>query len=332
MPTYSLHPAVEIFPAMDESSFAGLVEDIRVNGQLEPILMWRGQVIDGRNRLNACEQLGIEPKIREVDSNEDDLIGLVLSLNLHRRHLSESQRAMIGARIASMRRGRPQTNPPIGGFSQAEAAQQLHVGERSLQRARQVLDHGVHELSHAVDQGSLAVSTAAKIAKLPEETQREVLTRSPEELRKIARDVQHRIHDTGVAGRSALKVFDHVVSKEGLSGSEQMAVVEAIKAETTPLPSPTEAERLAKQGEPGLLILATDGRYHTAPGDPADDERMQRWLILRSGLEVLGTLPFQADQAQDCIPSYQKENVTAWLDRAEPFLRNLGQLWRKRHA
>jgi ParB-like chromosome segregation protein Spo0J len=113
--TYSLHPAVEIFPAMDESSFSGLVEDIRANGQLEPILVWRGQVIDGRNRLNACEQLGIEPKIREVDSNEDDLIGLVLSLNLHRRHLSESQRAMIGARIASMRRGRPQTNPPIGG-------------------------------------------------------------------------------------------------------------------------------------------------------------------------------------------------------------------------
>jgi hypothetical protein len=144
--------------------------------------------------------------------------------------------------------------------------------------------------------------------------------------------VQHRIHDTGVAGPSALKVFDHVVSKEGLSGSEQMAVVEAIKAETTPLPSPTEAERLAEQGEPGLLILATDGRYHTAPGEPADDARMQRWLILRSGLEVLGTLPFQADQAQDCIPAYQKENVTAWLDRAEPFLRTLAQQWREQHA
>ena len=52
--SYPLHPAVEIFPGMDQASFANLVEDIRTNGQHEPILLWRGQVIDGRHRLRAC--------------------------------------------------------------------------------------------------------------------------------------------------------------------------------------------------------------------------------------------------------------------------------------
>ena len=105
-----------------------------------------------------------------------------------------------------------------------------------------------------MEQGHLAVSAAAKLSKLPEETQREVLSHSPEELRIIARGVQQRIHDTGVAGPSAVKVFDQVVSTEGLSGLEQMVVVEAIKEEGKRVPSPTEAERLAEQGEPGICL------------------------------------------------------------------------------
>ncbi len=104
--SHPLHPAVEIFPGMDPASFANLVEDIRTNGQHEPILLWRGQVIDGRHRLRVCEELGITPKVRELDSELDDPIGLVLSLNLHRRHLSESQRAMVAARITTLRHGR----------------------------------------------------------------------------------------------------------------------------------------------------------------------------------------------------------------------------------
>ena len=59
--SYSLHPAAELFPVMDEAAFAALVADIATHGQREPILIHNGQVIDGRHRLRACEQLGIEP-------------------------------------------------------------------------------------------------------------------------------------------------------------------------------------------------------------------------------------------------------------------------------
>ena len=333
--SYPLHPAVEIFPGMDQASFSNLVEDIRTNGQHEPILLWRGQVIDGRHRLRACEELGIAPKVREVDSALDDPIGLVLSLNLHRRHLSESQRAMVAARITTLRQGRrsdlqPSANLPE--VTQGLAASNLNVSERLIRHARNVQTDGVPELVQAVDQGQLAVSTAATLTKLPEDTQRKVLARSPEELRAIAKDVKHRIKDSGVAGPSAVKVFDQVAKEQNLSGSEQVAVVEVIKQESESLPSPSEAKRLAQQGEPGLIVLGSDGRYHAAQTDPEEDARMQSWMLLRSGLEVLGTLPFEASQAISCIPDYQHENVNAWLDRAQTFVSQLGDLWRNHHA
>ena len=57
-----------------------------------------------------------------------------------------------------------------------------------------------------------------------------------------------------------------------------------------------------------------------------------RQALIRSGLEVLGTLPFEASQAISCIPDYQHENVNAWLDRAQTFVSQLGDLWRNHHA
>ena len=44
---------------MDAESFAALQDDIAENGQHAPILLFEGQVIDGRHRLMACQRLGM---------------------------------------------------------------------------------------------------------------------------------------------------------------------------------------------------------------------------------------------------------------------------------
>lgn len=49
---------------------------------------------------------------------------------------------MVAAKLATLQRGRPSDNPPIGGISQPAAAEMLNVGERTVQRARQVQTHG----------------------------------------------------------------------------------------------------------------------------------------------------------------------------------------------
>lgn len=329
---YPLHPAAELFPVMDEAAFAALVADIAAHGQREPILVLDGQVIDGRHRLRACEQLGLEPLVRQVSADDGDPFGLVVSLNLHRRHLSEGQRAIIAARLATLPHGRPDANAQICAFTQDEAAQHLKVSRRTVQHARAVLDHGIDELQAAVKGGEISVSAAAELSRLPADTQRTALTKTPEEIRAIAREVKVRIKEAGVCGPSAVKIFDQLAADQNLSGIEQCAVVEVIKAEDSPLPTPSEAKRIAREGAPGLMVLGSDGRYHTAPGDPEENARMERWMRLREGLELMATVPFPPTVAVEAIPAYQHKNVSEWLGRAVPFVNQLNQLWSQHHA
>jgi N6-adenosine-specific RNA methylase IME4/ParB-like chromosome segregation protein Spo0J len=98
MKTIKHHPASNIFPLMTGPDFDELVEDIREHGQREPILVYKGMIVDGRNRFLACQKLGIEPICRELDGT-GSLIDLVISMNLHRRHLTSSQRAIAAEKM-----------------------------------------------------------------------------------------------------------------------------------------------------------------------------------------------------------------------------------------
>lgn len=71
------------------------------------------------------------------------------------RHLSESQRAMVAARIATMRSGVRTDLSPIGerSVSRAEAAQLLNVGTSSVDRARRILKLAEPELVAATSAG-----------------------------------------------------------------------------------------------------------------------------------------------------------------------------------
>lgn len=98
---YEYHEAANIFPMMSADEFAALVEDIRANGQRQPIYLHDGKIIDGRNRYRACQQLGIEPDTRVWDG-AGSLVSFVVSLNLQRRHLTESQKGVVGERLLPM--------------------------------------------------------------------------------------------------------------------------------------------------------------------------------------------------------------------------------------
>jgi hypothetical protein len=127
--TTNAHPLANLLPQLDGGAFDELVADIRVNGLLEPITIYEGLVLDGHNRLRACKAAGIEPRFVTFDG--DDPLAFVISMNLRRRHLDESQRAMVAARLANLRQGEPATLKPANlPVSQAEAGKRLNVCER----------------------------------------------------------------------------------------------------------------------------------------------------------------------------------------------------------
>lgn len=93
------HEVADIFPMMSGDEYEALKVDIAENGQREPIWLHSdGRIIDGRNRHRACVDLDIAPHFRTWDGN-GSLVGFVVSLNLHRRHLDTGQRAMVGLKV-----------------------------------------------------------------------------------------------------------------------------------------------------------------------------------------------------------------------------------------
>lgn len=96
------HPIADIFPLMQGQEYEDLKADIAKNGLVEPIWLHPdGRIIDGRNRWRACTETNTNAKFEKWDG-QGSLIEFILSLNLHRRHLTPSQAAMVATRALPM--------------------------------------------------------------------------------------------------------------------------------------------------------------------------------------------------------------------------------------
>jgi hypothetical protein len=123
----------------------------------------RGRILDGRNRYAACGEAGVEGQF-EAYTGKDPLAE-VISLNLKRRHMNESQRAMAGAKVANMKVGDNQREVvTIDTTSQGQAAEMMNVSRLSVNRAAAVRAKGTPELVKAVERGQIPVSQAARLA------------------------------------------------------------------------------------------------------------------------------------------------------------------------
>ena len=108
-PPYEGHPLALVFPPMQGEEYREFRESIKVQGQLEPILLDdQCRVVDGLNRQRACLDLDIEPVYMFRDFESDAELGdFIWSKNMSRRHVGPGQRAAIyccfHARIAEIR-------------------------------------------------------------------------------------------------------------------------------------------------------------------------------------------------------------------------------------
>lgn len=188
---FEIHPAATLFPLMTEEEYQGLKQDIAENGQREDIVVWCGKLIDGRHRLRACEELQRQPSIAELDEDQDPW-KYVISHNLHRRHLTTSQRAMVASKLATLKNGERKINHAVSNDTASidDAAKQLNVGRATVARAKQVQEHGSEAVKQAVEQGEIPVSTAAKLVKeVPDKReQTKIVKEGPKAVREAIAD------------------------------------------------------------------------------------------------------------------------------------------------
>lgn len=179
MKGHAHHRYAQRFPFDDGLPLDELTADIRVNGLREEIVLLDDETLDGRRRERACLIAGVKPRYREFGSRPedgDDPRAFVISHNIHRRHLSTGQRAMIAGLFAediedeSAERQAKGTLAPIGakvGKSSALAGEMMNVSPRTVDRAKVVLEKGSHALQQAVIDDDISVADAADIAGEP---------------------------------------------------------------------------------------------------------------------------------------------------------------------
>lgn len=187
MTTLEFHPLSQIFPLIEGQEFDDLVADIQKHGVREPIWLFEGSIIDGRNRYRASAVAGADCPMREYTG--DDPASFVVSLNLKRRHLNEGQRAMVAAKLENLKQGRPDKDANLH-LSREDAADMLNVSPRSVASAKVVHERGAPELARAVEQGKVSVSAAADVATKPHEEQREIVARGEKEILEAAKAIR----------------------------------------------------------------------------------------------------------------------------------------------
>jgi site-specific DNA-methyltransferase (adenine-specific) len=173
----TIHPVAALFPMLPEQELADLASDIKTNGLQQPIVMQGGTLLDGRNRLAACERAGVKPTFTEYKG--DSPVAFIIGVNLHRRHLDQGQKIALGIEIephfADEARKRMQVrkgNQPGASVeivphldkSRDQAARAVGVSGKTLSTAK-AIKAAAPDKFRAIIEGKLSVARAKKEVK-----------------------------------------------------------------------------------------------------------------------------------------------------------------------
>ena len=174
MKLYKAHKLASIFPVMNEEEMVALRADMREHGYRPecPITLYDGEILDGRNRYEAAQIEDVKPAF--VTYEGDDPLGFVISLNLNRRHLNETQRAGVAAKIANMepggdRKSEKYQSANLRNVSQPKAAEMLNVSRRTVQ-AYKAVERDAPDLVAEMDAGRMTVHEAGKAVRARKRT------------------------------------------------------------------------------------------------------------------------------------------------------------------
>lgn len=312
---YKIHPAALMFPMLAENELAELADDIKANQQEECITLFHGLLLDGRNRLEACKRIGVEPQFRELDDGKDPW-KYAMSLNRKRRQLTDSQKAKIGLDYIEHQRAEAVARkkstqskpgekvgskvvdsypPPINsGKSRDKAGSLVGLSGKVLDQYAKVRESGTPSLLAMVDANEVGIHSASLVAGLPKEKQAE-FTCDP----KKVRDAAAKIRDSkkkplSGSAKSGKKKPSSATSEQSVVGENDSVFAASIAEDAKLLVSKEDFLAFQKWSNDPITIDANFSEavsietrilnlLHGAR--PEDIESIHTGLALKSGME-----------------------------------------------
>jgi len=187
-----VHDIADLWPSMAEDEWGEFVADIKANGLIDPIVTWRGAIVDGKHRFRACAETNVPPRFDALPEDWDEWKVTTHCQSKHRRrNLTPSQRALVAAMAiekyskaahtrqvgnsnsskSALAPGGAKGTDVAKGKAASVAAKDMGSSERSVERAVFVQKNApeVAELVHA---GKVSLKVAERIAKEPDKDKR----------------------------------------------------------------------------------------------------------------------------------------------------------------
>jgi len=116
---YKPHKLALLLPPMAADQREELKQDIAANGLVDSITLFEGKILDGVHRDAICREAGVLPRYEEYTG--DSPVAFVAAKNIHRRHLTPSQRNAIGAELIPLFQAEAKARMEQGARNQASA-------------------------------------------------------------------------------------------------------------------------------------------------------------------------------------------------------------------
>jgi ParB-like chromosome segregation protein Spo0J len=239
------HPICLLIPSADEDELQDLTDDIRAHGLIDPIVLFEGMILDGRNRAAACERAGIAPRYVQFGGGREDALISVVSHNLKRRHLTKQAiaDALVAAEdlnlhytlaepaaaAAEAAADGPEaqsvikiTEPKTASSRKLAQAAGRVVSHVMIAATRKVKEKGEPELQEAVKRGRIGVQDAAKAADLPPEQQK-AIAGSPKPRRAAAEAAEAAMNASRAGGAEPKSDVDgHAALQKAWKGAKAL--------------------------------------------------------------------------------------------------------------
>ncbi len=99
MTTHYERHELNVMPDISGNDWKAFVAAIKTHGQMFPITLFEGKILDGWRRHRACAELGIEPIVKVFGGDDEAAFAYFLDMNLRRKNYTRDQLAMMAVEL-----------------------------------------------------------------------------------------------------------------------------------------------------------------------------------------------------------------------------------------